>query len=205
MIQQTYMLPFYTPYNGAAYVNDESSRLRKRKLSFPASFNYEETQMIANKKRKKSSVDLDLPEISLPQSGNDDVFDWMENILNSPADKSNTSSSLNIDINSVESDPCYEEMISLLAEDDNDNEENVFKNIYESFISDRLLEHDSFASTTMSPTLKRSPSFNTRRARSSRIGIREGLDKLVKANRLTAKTRHMLLNCKLSLYKNNSQ
>lgn len=180
--------------------------------------------MIANKKRKSEgstnmdlsfSVDLGLPEVSLPNSDNDDVFDWMENILNSPAENKNkTSPSLSIEIDSIESDPCYEEAISLLAEGDNDNkEENVFKEIQESFISDRLLGHDSFASTlsrpnanhSNGPTLKRSPSFNTRRGRSSRIGIREGLDKLVKANRLTARTRYMLLNCKLSLYKNTSQ
>lgn len=256
-MQHTLSLPINKPCGGAACFND-SSRLGKRKLSFPTSFDYKET--ITNKKRKKGlclledevtgmdrdfSIDLNLPDVSVSFSdnnndNNNDIFDWIENVLGKGKDETfnaipstvlpteikdenhNTDlrpgrASENIDIDSFlnlnESDPCYEEMISLLALGDNDdnNEENVFKKIQESFVSDRLLEHHSFplttsrVSTSKISTLKRSPSFNTRRARSSRIGIRKGYDELVKANRLTAKTRHMLLNCKPSLYKNNSQ
>lgn len=186
------------------------------------------------------SVGLDLPDNSVSCSDNVDVFDWMENMLSTgnskissaipatifPTENKNMKTStdsnlgysceeINIDtfLTLNESDSCYEEMISLLAEGDNDDnkEENMFKTIQESFVSDRFLEHHSFSSASsrpsadISPALKRSPSFNSRRPRSSRIGIREGLDQLVKANRLTAETRHMLLSCKLSLSKNTSQ
>merc|ERR1719181_759026 len=246
MIQQSYSFPFSTPYDGEAYF--DSSRVRKRKLAFSASVDYKETKTITKKRKKEMrpveeniadmdrdfSIDLDFPDDSLPSSNNDDIFDWMENMLVkgngetsdvfstvSPAENKikifNTGDNCDdIDIDSFltmnESDPCYEDMISLLAQDENnvENEENVFKKIQESFISDRLLEHDSVSSTlpkpvvdfSKGPILKRSTSFNTRRARSSRIGIREGLQQLVKANRLTARTRYMLLNCKPSLYKN---
>lgn len=171
------------------------------------------------------SIDLDLPDVSDPCSDNGDIFDWIENMLgkgngetsnaiptamlpsenedNNISDLSLGYNCEDVDIDSSltlnESDPCYEDMISLLAQGDNDDNiyENVFKKIQESFVSDRLLEHH--------PTLKRSPSFNARIARSSRIGIRQGLDQLVKANRLTATTRQMLLSCKLPSYKKKSQ
>jgi len=255
MMQHTLTSPINKPVHDGAtcYINDSS---RKRKLSFPATFNcIESSRMITNKKRKKVlrsfedkltgmdhdfSIDLDLPDNSVSCSNNDDVFDWMENMLSTgnsktssaipatmfPTENKNMKTStdsnpgysceeINIDsfLTLNESDSCYEEMISLLAEGDNDdnNEENVFKAIQESFVSDRFLEHHSFSSASSRPSadtslaLKRSPSFNSRRPRSSRIGIRQGLDQLVKANRLTAKTRHMLLSCKLSLSKNTSQ
>merc|ERR1712025_791663 len=110
-------------------------------------------------------------------------------------------------LNLNECDQCYEDMISLLAQDDTDHddaEENVFKKIQESFANDRLPECHSVSSKTCRMTfgsskkltLQRSSSFNGRVARSSRIGIRTGYDKLVKANRLSAKTRYMLLTCK---------
>lgn len=227
-----------TPNDGATCYNN-SSRLRKRPPSFPASFDIDERKMITNKRRKKAecffddivtmdcnfSTDLDLPEVCVPHSDNDGAFDWMGNILNDRYvetsstegnDKNNTDSYCIDSFSSLdECDPYDEEIISLLAVQDNDSnsEENVFKTIQESFISDRLLGQHFFSSTSSLPnadysknsTLKRSLSFNTRRGRSSRIGIRQGLAKLVKANTRSAKTRHILLNCKLSSYKTNSQ
>jgi hypothetical protein len=235
MMQQTLSFPVNKLCNADSYIN-ESSRIRKRKLSFPAPVGFKETRMMTNKKRKKGmrllkkkntstnrdfSIDLDLPDISNPCSEDGDIFDWIENMLGKGngetsnaipttmlqtenKDKNISGSSQEADIDSFltlnESDPCYEDMIALLAEGDNDdnNDENVFKKIQESFVSDRFLEHQ--------PKLKRSLSFNTRVARSSRIVIREGLDQLVKANRQTATTRQMLLNCQLpSSCKKNSQ
>ena len=241
MIQATSTMLVNTPYDGAT-CSKNSSRLRKRKLSSPASFDKDERKMLTNKKRKKTedffddiivmdcdfSIDLDLPEDPVKHSSDDDVFDWMQNILsNSDAetsvtqgiDKNNKGYSDSNGIDSFltfnESDPCYEEMISLLAEGDKDgnDEENVFKKIQESFISDRLLGQHFFSSASSlrnadhskSQTIERSPSLNTRRNRSSRIGIRQGFAKLVKANSRSARTRHMLLNCKLSFCKNTSQ
>lgn len=235
MMHQTLSFPVNKLCDADSYVN-ESTRIRKRKLSFPAPSDLKETRMMTNKKRKKGmrllkekitsadrefSIDLDLPDISDPCCDDGDLFDWIENMLGKGngetsnaipttmlqtenKDKNISDSSQETDIDSFltlnESDPCYEDMISLLAEGDNDdnNDENVFKKIQESFVSDCFVEHQ--------PMLKRSLSFNTRVARSSRIGIREGLDQLVKANRQTATTRQMLLNCQLPpSYKKNSQ
>mmetsp|Transcript_2464 Transcript_2464/g.5917 ORF Transcript_2464/g.5917 Transcript_2464/m.5917 type:complete len:222 (-) Transcript_2464:112-777(-) len=220
MQHQTFSMPNNMPSNGAACANN-SSRLRKRKLSFPASFDNDD-KMIAQKKSKQAehlfedipifdsdfSMHLDLPEV--PQADKEDVFDWMENILGDKViETSSTESDIDPSLTSTESDPCYKEMISLLAEDENDGngEENVFKTIQESFISDRLIGHNFLPTADYSKksTLKRSPSFNTRLGRSSRIGIRQGLTKLAKANSRSAKTRRMLLDCKFSLHLNNSQ
>lgn len=212
---------------------DSLSEPRKRKLSIPCSLDFKEARMTTNKRRKREisclddkityrdngfSNGVDLPDISIPSTDNDDVFEWMENLLGNGHGKRQTFTKGKIKISSPscndvsvdslltlnESDPCYEEMISLLAEDENNNnnEENMFKKIQESFINDRLPEHHSFSSqksqssfiSLKKPALKKSPSFNTR-VRSSRIGIRDGFDQLVKANRLTAKTRYMLLTC----------
>lgn len=207
-----------TQYDGAAGSNT-SSRHRKRKLTSP-SFEKDERTVLAKKKRKKVdnyfddilimdndfSIDLDLPEVSVPHSDDNDIFEWMEDILGNESDElsltedNDKNSCESIDVDSFlslnESDSCYEEMISLLAEGDEDGsngEENVFKKIQESFIADQLLGDHS-----KSFTLKRSPSFGTRLGRTSRIGIRQGLTKLAKANSRSAKTRRMLLNCRLS-------
>jgi len=246
MMQQTFSLPINKPCHGAISLND-SSRLGKRKLPFPSSLDVSESRMMTNKKRKKGmrfadnnvaamnskfSIDLDIPTISDSSSNNEDIFEWMDNLLGKGNDETptmlpsfdeieNIGTTSNIghksDDNEFgpfltmgESDSCYDEMLSLLAQDDNKQEENVFKKIKESFVSDRLLDHHPFTSRTSvdfakSPALKRSPSFNTHRSRSSRIGMREALDQFYMANRLTSKTRQMLLNCKLSFYKNNIQ
>ena len=215
-----------TQYDGAAGSNT-SSRHRKRKLTSPSSFENDERTVLAKKKRKKVenyfddilimdndfSIDLDLPEVSVPHSDENDIFEWMEDILGNETDElsltegNDKSSCESIDVDSFlslnESDSCYEEMISLLAEggeDVSNGEENVFKKIQESFIADQLLGDHS-----KSFTLKRSPSFGTRLGRTSRIGIREGLTKLAKANSRSAKTRRMLLNCRLSFAKKSSQ
>jgi len=245
-MHQTYSIPININKTHDSIVSiSDSSRLRKRKLSFPASFDYSESKKIMKKRKKEVvifddnfstmdrdfSIDLNLPEVSTPNTGNEDVFEWMENMLGKRDDESSTSTpttdemSANSTIGNTsneneidsfltlnESDPCYEEMISLLAEGESvdNNEDNLFKQIHQSFIYDHLSEQHSCPSTPSRPsgsyskTLKRSSSFS-RRPRSSRISIRQGIDQLVKANRLTAKTRFMLLNCKPSFNKNNSQ
>lgn len=243
MMQQTFSLPINQQVDASSSY-DESS-LRKRKLSFPSSFDIKGKRMATKKKKKRKretpkpnnsasakdfdfSFNLELTDISLSSPDNDDVFDWMENILGggngarngTNKDKSKkTQLTPSCDENVIdslltlnESDPCYGEMISLLAEDDNnDDNENVFKKIQESFICDRLPECHSASCTKsrsgvgFSKTLQRSPSFNARLARSSRIGIRAGYDQLVKANRLTARTRYMLLTCKPTFLNTNSQ
>jgi len=180
------------------------------------------------------SIDLDIPTISDSSSDNEDIFKWMDSLLGKGNDETPTMLPSFDEIENIgttsnvghksddiefgpflrmgEYDSCYDEMLSLLAQHD-DQEENVFKKIKESFVSDRLLDHHPFTSTSSrtsddfakSPALKRSPSFNNHRSRSSRIGMREALDQFYMANRLTSKTRQMLLNCKLSFYKNNTQ
>lgn len=210
-----------TPYDGAARSNT-SSRHRKRKLTPPTSFENDERTVFANKKRKKTEnyfddiviMDNDFSlDLDLPLSEDNDIFDWMDNILGKEADElppiqgNEKNSSESTDIHSFlsqnGSDSCYDEMISLLAEGDENNssngEENVFKKIQESFIADQLLGDHS-----KTFKLKRSPSF-TRLGRSSRLGIRQGLAKLAKANSQSAKTRRMLLSCRLSFSKKSSQ
>ncbi len=223
MMQHPFSVPANTLCTGPSSANT-SSRLRKRKLSFPASFDNDE-KISKQKKRKQVdtffddipsfdsnfSFSLDLPEASIPPSEKEDVFDWMENILGDKKIGTSPTSSNEVDsfLTSNESDPCYNEILSLLAEDEKDTktEENVFKAIQESFVSDRLIGHNFLPTPDYSkkPALRRSSSFSTRLARSSRIGIRQGLAKLAKANSRSAKTRRMLLNCKLSLQMNTSQ
>mmetsp|Transcript_28717 Transcript_28717/g.61629 ORF Transcript_28717/g.61629 Transcript_28717/m.61629 type:complete len:241 (-) Transcript_28717:138-860(-) len=104
-----------------------------------------------------------------------------------------------------ESDTCYEEMISLLAQDDkndNDKENDVFKEIHESFVADRLLQHNPLSSKQKK---KSTVVVNSRRARSSRIGLREGLDQLVKANKQSEQTRRWLLKYKPTWCGDNNQ
>lgn len=256
MIQQTITLSSFTNPSNDATCSNDLLRISKRKFSFLASYDDETIKSTNNKRRKKSlclagndatTMDIDcsifqrtnLHGASFSSSDQDDIFDWMDNILNGsnnetsiaiPQTTSSTNKNDNSDVsdpdyicddmdnwflNITGSDPSYEEMISLLAKDDNnDNDEgNLFKRIKESFISDKFLQNNLISSklfrsevtSSKSSTYKAYTPSLTRRGRSSRIGIREGMAQLDRASRLTAKTRNMLLNCKINLIKNKNQ
>ena len=262
MIQQAITLSITKPYNDDVYSNNTLLRISKRKFSFPALYdNDNETIIITNKRRKKClsliedddiiSMGIDCSilrgaDASLSSSGQDDIFDWMNTLLNGgtnndeasiaiPETTSSTTTTTNENSTHDSEDPghlddddvnlssflttmnmnesdraSYDEMILLLAKDDNDNDEdtNIFKRIQESFISDRLVlqnnnvfsskpfQPDVASSKTSKNSVHKSSSF-TRRAR--------GLEQLVNATRLSSTSRKMLLNCKLDLIKNKNQ
>lgn len=115
---------------------------------------------------------------------------------------------LDLFLSTDECDPCYEEMISLLAEDETKDDISDFNEVQASSLSDQLLQNCSVFTNPFRSIERVSKSTNNKNpvtpfvsshSRSARIGIREGLEKLVNANRLSAKTRQMLLSCKLSL------
>lgn len=174
-------------------------------------------------------------------SDQDDIFEWMDNIFNGTtsgvsveipdvassmtkdnesADSKSNSFSEDIVIDSFlsmkASDPCYEEMISLLAEDEKyaDDDSEIFKKIKESFVFDRLLQNTSVhmeqpprstKNSSNPDTSKILPSLTSRRTRSSRIGIRERLEHLMNASRQSAKTRDMLISCTINSCMNKNQ
>lgn len=226
-------------------IND-SSRIGKRRLSFVGSCDDSEA-MIITKQRKLDALSIDdtfealdiesshskvvsFPHESMPTSEQEEIFEWMESVINGAVSENATgmpeaassstttqmennvsefnSSGKDTEFDSFlvmnKSDPCYEEMISLLADDgkivvdDHNKEENdnIFKNLRESFASDRLPKDISLRTEQLASTKK-----NSKATRSSRISIREGLEQLVNASRLSAKTRTMLLACTINLCK----
>lgn len=189
-----------------------------------------------------SSTNLEnrnFPDTSLTDQ--EDIFEWMEKTLGNDKNENSILSAatpmssitkplMNIDsdccnhsddtdlglfLSIDEYDSCYQEMISLLAEDETKDDSNAFKEVEASFLSDQLLQNCTVptkpfrSSERISKSSTNKNSFDqlfvSRRSRSSRIGIREGLEKLVNANRLSATSRQMLLSCKLSLPRKKSQ
>mmetsp|Transcript_2305 Transcript_2305/g.4947 ORF Transcript_2305/g.4947 Transcript_2305/m.4947 type:complete len:261 (-) Transcript_2305:1435-2217(-) len=177
---------------------------------------------------------------SVSSSDHDDIFEWMDNIFNGTtsevsveipdvsssmtkykerADSKSNSLSEDMVTDSFltmnESDPCYEEMISLLAEDEKcDDDSDIFKKIKESFVFDRLLRNISVPMEQPSRSTKNSSNADTSkipsslsscRTRSSRIGIRERLEHLMNASRQSAKTRDILMSFTISSCMNKNQ
>mmetsp|Transcript_31164 Transcript_31164/g.73446 ORF Transcript_31164/g.73446 Transcript_31164/m.73446 type:complete len:257 (-) Transcript_31164:91-861(-) len=169
---------------------------------------------------------------SVSSSEQDNIFGWMDTILNGDTSEacidcttSSVSGNYSEHSDSKEStkgtdplptidelDPFCDELISLLSQEDKDTDtDNIFKIIQESFISDRLLQHTPLSTIYESSNeddIEKSPSSwktNRNRIRFSRIEMKKCLEQLVTANQRSAKTRDMLLNCKLNLCVNQNQ
>lgn len=210
---------------------DYNTKRKKKKVSWIDEV--DETDFSHDAIGSSSLHDSDISEAFVSSSENDHVFDWIGTILNDGTGEASIDSTTpstttkhsernvleesTTDMEPLhttdESDPVCDEMIALLAQDDADaSSDNIFKLIRESFIDDRLLQHlpistsHDFTSTVndteKSITLWTS---NSQRIRFSRIEVREGLEQLVSANRQSAKTRKMLLNCIPKFSKSQSQ
>jgi len=226
--------PLVNKPNDGAIAFSDLSRLGKRKVEFnPRMLSNKKRKM-----ERKLSITLDIHQDSTTPIDNDGIFEWMDNMLDKQGNDNQISSVENetknfVDDSSLESsiensslessseedfdldaflggsDPCYDDMLSLLAEDNNDcndgQEDNIFRQIQESFALDRFPTIDNSSLTTTS--LSRSTSINsvTRKARKPCTDLRKALGQLMTANRLTARTRDMLLNSNIYLCKKSSQ
>jgi hypothetical protein len=219
----------------------------------PASDDDNKTAMIiSNKKRRKYLRGLGrLHRASLSfsfsceDSSNDDIFNWIDNDVNSsndnettiripdttlsPANINDKNSSndvcdskdddedvlIDIDVDWIlhDSDPTYyEEMLSLLAEEgvdnNNDQQNKIMKKgsriiICDQFVQNNCTTYEShrIISSTERPMYSTSSHGAGRGRDHGRIsystGILEGLEHLNKANIISANSRNVLLNCRM--------